>query len=34
MEENINKKDSELKESMSKFSKIQPNEEQMNIKIL
>ena len=33
MEENMNKKDSELKESMSQFSKIQSNEEQINIKL-
>ena len=34
MEENNNNKKNELKESMSQFSKIQPNEEQMNIKTL
>ena len=33
LEENMNKKDSELKESMSQFSKIQSNEEQINIKL-
>ena len=30
----MNKKDNELKESMSQFLKIQPHEEQMNIKTL
>ena len=34
MDENMNRKDSELKESMSQFSKIQLNEEQINKKTL